>query len=84
MPKDGYKKLLGKQEWLYDTGASYRMTRMYNVLEDVRSIDRIMVGLLDDNQAAAKKMGTMDLGPNLKSKDVLFVSKLKFNWTSIY
>jgi len=47
-PKEGYENFSRNVMWFFDTGASCHMTGVYEVLENVRSIDSI-VGLLDGN-----------------------------------
>ena len=69
---------------MFDTRASCHIKGQYEYLENMRSIDFIMVGLPDEMQAIASKMGTVNLGLNLKLKDVLFVLKLTCNLISIY
>jgi len=49
--------LLGNVKWLFDTDASCHMTGVYEVLENVRSIDTVVIGLPDGNQALANKVG---------------------------
>jgi len=82
--KDGHKNLSSKGEWLFDTGASCHVTRKYEYLDNVRSIDSIVVGLPNGRQALVNKISNVDLGPHLKLKDVLFVYKLTCNLISIY
>lgn len=55
------------------------MTGLYEVLENVRGIDPIVVGLPDGNQALANKVGTVKLGLNIILRDVIFVPKSTCN-----
>ena len=50
------------------------MTGMYEVLENVKGIDPVVVALPYGNQALASKVGTTNLGPNLILRDVLFIN----------
>ena len=70
-PKGGYENLSSKGEWLFDIGASYHMIGHFQYLDNVQSIDPIMVGLPNGRQDMANKIGTITLGSNLRLKDVL-------------
>ena len=83
-PKEGYEKLSGNVSWLFDTGAWCHTTGVYDVLENVRSIHPVVVGLPDGNKVLARKVRTVKLGPKLILNDVFFVTKLTCNLISIY
>jgi len=72
--KDGYEKLSGKGELLFDSGASCHMIENYGYLGNVRNTEPIMVGLLDGRQAITSKIRTITLGSNLKLKACLLLN----------
>jgi len=82
--KAGNEKLQGRIEWLYDTGASCHMTGHFEILENVKKINPITVGLPDGNEAAANKIKNVRFGLKMVLQGVLFVPKLKCNLISIW
>ena len=69
---------------VFDTGTLCHMIGICEILENVKGIDPVIVGLRDGNLALASKVGTVKLGSKLIPRDVLFVSKLTCNLISIY
>ena len=81
-PKEGYEKLLGNVRWLFNSGASCHMIRIYEVLENVRSTNSVVVGQQDRNQVLANKVWTAKLRPKLTLRNFLFIPKLTNNFIS--
>lgn len=81
--KPGYEKLSSNENWLLNNGASCHMTCNLELLENVGEIEPIIIGLPNGMNTVVKKSGTINLGPNLKSMNVLYVPSLTGNLVSI-
>ena len=78
-PKLGYETLTGKALWMLDSGVSCHMTGDLNLIENVRDVRPIGVGLPDGKENMANKKGTVKLSKNLKLNNVLYTPDLRCN-----
>ena len=81
--KPSYETLTGKALWMLDSGASCHMMGDLNLIENVRDVRPIGVGLPDGKENMANKKGTVKLSKNLKLNNVLYTPDLRCNLISI-
>ena len=81
--KPGYEQISGKPTWIFDTGASCRMTGNLGFLSKVEAIEPVPVELPDGVFRIAKLQGTMVLGSKLQLSKILYVPNFHCNLVSI-
>ena len=82
-PKSGCETLSSKTLWMLDSGASCHMMGDLSLIENVRDVRPIGVGLPNGKETMASKKGTVSLSKNLKITNVLYAPDLCCNLISV-
>jgi len=81
--KDTQERLLGKHNWLLDSGVSYHMTGNLKLSLNLCDITPVPVGMPNGTIPLANKRGSVRLNDKLMLSDVLYVPSLNCNLISI-
>ena len=65
-PKPSYKKLLGKDLWMLDSGASAPMVGDANLVHNFQKISLIAIGLPNGDCTMVRDVGSTTLGDGIK------------------
>ena len=82
-PKPGYERLLGKNLWMLDSGASAHMVCDVNLVSNLQRISPTAIRLPSGDCTVAREVGSVTLGDGIKLDNVLCVPNLNFNLVSI-
>ena len=82
-PKAGFEKSEGIVSWMLDSGASCHMASDVSVMEKIKKIAAVAIGLPNGTYTVASEKGLVALRGGLKLNNVLCVPKLNCNLVSI-
>jgi len=82
-PKPGFDKISGNKHWMFDSGASCHMTGDLNLIQEIKKIDSVAIGLPNGTHTLAGQEGSVVLGERIKLNKVLYVPSFKCNLVSI-
>jgi len=76
-PEGGIDRLSGEVLWMLDNGAYYHMKGNSRVLQEFEKTLPVPIGLPNGTTTIATHQGSVKLGGNLKSNNVLYVPSLQ-------
>lgn len=59
--------------WILDTCASHHLTGKYDILENVRDMEPVLIIMADGREQVSVKVGSVKLGSGLIMKSVYYV-----------